>query len=82
MNTIFLNLQIFAILNIGEGRDVVHAQAEDLHVAQLSQDAHVGQVGAPAVQLLHVGHVGHPRAGHDHLLRQLHHGRHFRVETI
>ena len=28
---------------------------------------------SPTVEFLDVGHVGHPRPGHDHLLRQLHH---------
>ena len=56
------------MLDVGEGCDAVDAEAEHLHVPQPRDDRDVGELGAPAVELLDLVHVTDPGAGHDHVL--------------
>ena len=62
------------MLDVCEGGDAVDAEAEHLHVPQPRDDRDVGELGAPAVELLDLVHVADPRPRHDHVLAQLHHG--------
>ena len=74
MFDVLCDLEVLAVLDVGEGGDAVHAEAEHLHVPQPRDDRHVRELGPPAVQLLDLVHVADPRPGHDHVLAQLHHG--------
>ena len=62
------------MLDVCEGGDAVDAEAEHLHVPQPRDDRDVGELGAPAVELLDLVHVTDPRPRHDHVLTQFHHG--------
>ena len=74
MFDVLCDLEVLAVLDVGEGGDAVDAEAEHLHVPQPRDDRHVRELGAPAVELLDLVHVADPRPGHDHVLAQLHHG--------
>ena len=68
-----LDLEVLAVLDVCEGGDAVDAEAEHLHVPQPRDDRDVGELGAPAVELLDLVHVTDPGPRHDHILIEFHH---------
>ena len=68
-----LTLKIFQSNKSPVRRESSLPERENLNIPQLPDHGDVGELGAPAVELLDLVHVADPGPRHDHVLVQLDH---------